>query len=584
MKTKRILSLVLAVVLAGSLLAACGGGGGNATTAAPAETTAAPAETTAAPAETTAPAEETTTQEVLQEFDHKDLVVGITADPKYWDPWSDFNQGRRDTIPVIYQCLASYVPDLEGGEVIEYLVLAESYENTADDEWTVKIRENIVDTAGNKFDANDVKFCLDTAREKGIWAELNAVDDIIVKDDYTVVFKTNKNLKVGDFQNILTNFPMVTQESYEASADAMVSMPVGTTGYVMESYTAGESVVFKKADSYWNDAANESQDPAEGYCPWFDCRILDSITFKFITDDSAMSIALENGEIDITSNLSAANATVLQANPDFAVGTRPGNMYGISFNVSDTSPTKNINLRQAIAYAVDSAGVLQLAASGAGTILKAWAYPTYTDWQDAWDSADYFGYDLAKAQDYLKKYYEETGTTAADLHIRLLTQSSRSDSKIAEAVQGYIVALTGNENCVEIVGVERTVYESMWEADDTFDILLLYGQTDTRTTCCYTWSRQANQEKTMSGNDVWHSNDDEGQRLLQLAIDVDTHSDQTVADFQKYINDQVYIKNMFSIDTFIVGKSWISNIGHFSGYKDGLPVCTLRFDWANSGK
>lgn len=88
----------------------------------------------------------------------------------------------------------------------------------------------------------------------------------------------------------------------------------------------------------------------------------------------------------------------------------------------------------------------------------------------------------------------------------------------------------------------------------------------------------------MSGNDVWHSDDAEGQRLLQLAIDVDTHSDQTVADFQKYINDQVYIKNLFSIDTFIVGKSWISNIGHFSGYKDALPVCTLRFDWENSGK
>ncbi|MDR1573773.1 MAG: ABC transporter substrate-binding protein [Clostridiales Family XIII bacterium] len=570
MKVKKAPALLLALVLAVGLLAGC-----NNKTENSAESPTPPAETPASSAE--APYEPA----------DKAITVGVGADPRYWDPWGDFNNGRQDTIPMVYQALAHYVPDLENNELNEYLVLAESYENVSDGVYEVVIREGITDTAGHPFTADDAVFCFDSAAKKGIWWELNAVDRFETVSEYVFRVYTNDNLKTGDFQNILTNFPMVTRESYEASSDEMITSPVGTTGYVLAEYVAGSHATFKKAGEYWNDAANESKNKEAGYCPIFDCTKLDTVRFEIVTDASAMSIALESGAIDIASNLSVAAAEVFTegANAEkFSVGTRPGNQYGLSFNVSKNSPTNNYNLRMALAHCVDAEGVLKAAFNGSGIVLKAWSFPTYIDWQNSWDADDYFEYDPNLAKEYLDKFYEETGTTADTLKLRLLNQSGAVTGKIGEAVQSYIVALVGNPNCVEMLSYDRPVYEPMWEQADAFDLLLIYAQTISRISSAYTWNRNANAKSTMSGNDLWHANDAKAQELLNEAIGVDTHSDRTVAAFQAYINEKAYMKNLICGETYIVGAGWISGLDNCAGYKDALALLVLDYDWSRSGR
>lgn len=572
METRKVLSLLLALVLTISMFAGC-----NKETA----------ESSPSPENSKSPAESSLPGGAPYEPANKSLTIGIPADPKYWDPWSDFNNGRRDTIPILYQTLASYAPDLENNETIEYLVLASGYEKISDNVYEVTVREGIYDTDGNPFKASDAVFCLDMAREKGIWAELNVVSNIEAVSEYTLRFTTIGDMTVGAFQNILTNFPMVTQKAYEDSADTMITTPVGTTGYVLKEYVGGSHVIFEKADKYWNDAANESKNVEDGYCPWFDCTKLDTIRFEFITDTSAMAIALESGSIDLSSNVSIADSEVLLSGKNaanFSFGSRPGNTYCLSFNVTDASPTSNYNLRMALALAVDSEGLLDAIFDGKGTTLNAWSYPTYNDYQDSWDTGNYFEYDLTKAKEYLDKFYKETGTTASTLKLRLLNQSGSPTGKIAEAIQAYIVSLVGNSNCVEIINVERTVYESMWEQEDAFDILLLYNQSVSRTTSAYAWERNANAAKIMSGDDLWHSGDKQGQTLLHEAISEKTNSDATVAAFQAYINEQAYMKALMCGDIILVGKSWISGLDNCAGYKDALAVLTLDYDWAQSGK
>lgn len=582
MKTTKLFAPVLALALALALFAGCSGSP-SASTPPVTPSGSAPANSSAS-TDSGAPADSSGTP---YEPANKSITVGIPADPKYWDPWSDFNNGRRDTIPIIYQTLASYAPDLENGETDEYLVLASGYEQVSDNVYEVTIREGVYDTAGNKFTASDAVFCFETARQRGIWAELNAVDKIEVVSEYKFRMTTNSNLMVGDFQNILTNFPMVTQKSYEASPDKMVTTPVGTSGYVLKEYVPGSSAVFQKAAGYWNDAANKSKSAADGYCPWFDCTKLDTISFEIITDTSAMAIALESGDIDVSTSISASDSKMFQEGNDagkFNIITRPGNTYCLSFNAAQSSPANNYNLRMALALCVDSKGVLDAAFDGSGIVLKAWAYPTYSDWQSSWDTDPYFEYNMALAKEYLEKFYKETGTTANTLKLRLLNQSGAATGKIAESIQAYIVALVGNPECVEIMSFDRTVYESMWEEADAFDLLLLYNQSVSRTTCAYAWSRNANASKTMSKNDLWHSSDKVGQDLLHAAIEVKTHSDANVAAFQKYINDKAYIKALVCGDVFIGSASWISAADGFIGYKDALAVLAFDYDWSKSGK
>ncbi|HHU23293.1 MAG TPA: ABC transporter substrate-binding protein [Clostridiales bacterium] len=523
-----------------------------------------------------------------QEPENKELVVGISTDPVSWEPWGAFNNGRKHLMHLVYQTLTAEIPDLVNGTTIRYYVLASGYEQIDDRTYEVYVREGIYDTAGNPFTAKDAVFSYSTAKAQGTLAQLNAIESLEVVDDYTFRMTTSRTLAVGDFEDILTGFNMVTQASYESSPDGMVTTPVGTTGYVLIDYVAGSHAVFEKADSYWNNAANESRSIEDGYCSTWDCTKLDKIRYEIITDPTTMTIALESGDIDISANVSSNDLQLFQDGgklaDKFDVFAHPENMYGISFNASKSSPTNNYNLRMALAHCVDPQGVLDATFDGSGIVLKAWAYPTFMDYQNKWDDQPYFEYDLDLAKEYLQKFYDETGTTADTLKLRLLTQSGPTTGKIAEAVQAYIVTLVDNPTCVEILSFDRGTYNSMWMDENAFDILLIYGQTANRTYCTYAWNSYANAAKLQHKNDVWHSGDEKVQELLNAAISVKTHSDETVSDFQQYINDQAYIKNLMCGDVYVVGKSWIGGLEDCIGPKDCLAIMALDYDWSKSDK
>lgn len=521
------------------------------------------------------------------EPESKSLVIGSVADPSYWNPWGQFNAGRRDVVPLIYQTLIAPVPNLVDGGTDIYYVLASGYERIDETTYDVSIREGIYDTAGNPFTASDAVFCFESAQAQGNFATLNTVDSFEVINTYKFRVNTNESLAVGDFEDVLTTLPMVTQASFEASPDGMTTTPIGTTGYVLAEYTPGSGAVFEKADSYWNDAANESKSADDGYCPWWDCTKLDKIEVVFITDDSARAIALESGTIDIASSITVTDMMNFQSGKNagnFNVGTYPGNIYDISFNASSSSVTSNYNLRMALAHCIDAQGVLDLALDGEGLVLKAWAFPTYVDWQQSWTDDDYFEYDLDLAKEYLEKFYAETGTTASTLNLRFVIQSGGTTSKIAESIQAYIVELVGNPTCVTLDTYDLATYEQMCLDPDAFDLLLLSSQSVTRIYSTTNWSRQADASKTQSGDDIWHSGDAKGQELLHLALNEETHSDATVAAFQAYINEMAYMKTLISNNTFAVGAGWIKNMDRCLGYKSALAVLALDYDWSQSGK
>lgn len=564
---KRTLSALLALVLLFSL-AACGGTSDNESTGSASTTTAS-----------------STTSDADDGDYNKELTVGLTADPKTWEPWAAFNNGRRDTMPVVYQTLTADIVDLEKSETNTYWVLASGAEQIDDNTYEISIREGIYDTAGNEFNANDVAFSYMTAKSLGILSQLNAIDNVVALDDYTVQMTTGSLLSIGDFEDLLTGFNMVTQKSYEASPDGMVSQPVGTTGYVLSKYTSGSSAVFTKADTeYWNEAANESKSLDDGYCYLWETANVDTINFEIITDTSAMAIALETGEIDISSRVSINEVGIFEDNDDFTVYSYPENMYGISFNTADVAATSNENLRMAIALAVDSQGVLDATFDGDGLVLKAWSYPTYVDYQTSWDSEDYFKYNLNQAKEYLNKYYEETGTTAADLHIRLLTQTDATMQKATEAILNYIVALVGNPTCCEMISYDMATYTEMWKDETAFEICVLNSQSFARSYSTYAWNSFGNTLKTIHHQNIWFDDSDELQSLLNAALNVKTHSDKTVLAYQEYINENVLLKNLIGGTLYGVAASWIDDLDKVVGPKAAIAVCALSYDWAAAGK
>lgn len=212
------------------------------------------------------------------------------------------------------------------------------YEKVDDSNYDVHLYENIYDTGGNPFTADDVVFSYNKAIQGGNFSKLGSLTDIVAIDDYTVRFTCDDTLVSGQFTIILSQIFMVTQAAFEASQDEMAVNPVGTTGYVLESYQPGSSIVFTKSPGgYWQTAGKGE----EGYCFMFDTSSVDTVEYNFIKESSQMAIALQTGAINIASRISTTDLSLFEEGGE-AYGQEntyelTGQHYTATFNCSDDS-------------------------------------------------------------------------------------------------------------------------------------------------------------------------------------------------------------------------------------------------------
>ena len=572
---KRILAMLLAGVLALSLVAC-----GDKTDTPDNSNDPGPSSTT--PAEPSNNVPEGTVGGTESDFDGvKEIVVGISADIKTWEPWGGFNLARQNEAPLVYQNLTVDVVNLETKEMEHCFVLAESAEAVDDLTYRIKIREGIKDSAGNDFTAEDAIYSFEKCKEVSSLSQVRIIESMTLVDELTFDMKLTQNT-VGTFYDVCNAINMVTKESYEASPDGMVAQPVGTGPMILTNYVAGATAVFEKNENYWNNAANESKDVAAGYCTMFDFTNIDKVTYECITDTSTMAIALESGEIDIARAIGMEDVALFKDNKAFNLFSAPDAGLGVAFNVSSNSPTENYNLRMALAYAISSENALIAAVDGYGTIAKAWSYPTFVDYQEAWNDREYFEYDLAKAKDYLAKWEQETGKKASDLELTILLQNEDTTNNLALSIQSDVGQLTGNPNTVVISALDRGTFNQAKKDPTAFDLYIVDSQLVTRSHSGFEWDSLVNQAKNKYN--CFHADDAVLQEKLMDAIQMDTTSAETVTAFEQYIVDQAYMKNLIYADGYGACASWIGNTLHATGAKNCLNLGALTYDWANSGK
>lgn len=571
---KRILAMLLAGIMVVGLTA-CGSS----------ESTTSTDSGTSTSTESTTPASDGATDAVEEAaFEGtREVVVGISADIKTWEPWGAYNIGRQNMAPMIYQNLTADIIDPDSWTMTHYDVMAESEEQIGERTYQIKIREGIVDSAGNAFTASDAIFSFEGCRAAGKMTQANAIESMELVDELTFnMTLTEAGNTEGNFEDICSAINMVTQASYEASADGMSTDPIGTGPMVLASYTSGSDALLTKADSFWNEAANETRSTADGYCSMWDMSNIDQIHYVFITDEASMAIALENGEIDIARAISMEDKVLFEDSDAYTLFVEPEGSYGLAFNVSSNSPTSNYNLRMAIAYCIDAEGVLNAACDGDGEVAVSWSYPSFSDYQSAWESEEYFDYNLDTAKEYLDAYCAETGVAASSISLRLLLQSEDIAEGVASAIQYYVGELTGNPSTVEIMGYDRATTTQMKADATAYDLFIVNGQLVTRITSCYDWDSVANYAK--SGWTIFHEEDNALQEKLLAAIEVETHSDETVYDFQAYVKDQCYHKNLIYANEYGAAASWIGNEDAHIGSKGCLNLGALSYDWNASGK
>jgi peptide/nickel transport system substrate-binding protein len=159
--------------------------------------------------------------------------------------------------------------------------------------------------------------------------------------------------------------------------------PIGTGPFKLESWTVGDKLTLVRNDDYWGDKAK-----------------LDKLIIRPINDNAARLQALQTGEVQGYDLVEPQDVPTIEADSKLQVLERPAfNIFYVTIN-QKVKPFDKLEVRQAVAYGLDRASVVDNFYAGLGQVAKEFQPPTLSGYAD--DVTEYT-YDPAKAKELLQK-------------------------------------------------------------------------------------------------------------------------------------------------------------------------------------
>jgi peptide/nickel transport system substrate-binding protein len=248
-------------------------------------------------------------------------------------------------------------------------LLAESWTMEPDGKsYTFKLKKAVKFHDGEAFDASDVKFSFERAKdEKSTNKAKKAVFDNIRRIDAPDAHTVILTLENAD-PNFLFRMGENTAVILDAkSAVNTATKPVGTGPFVFDDWKKGTSVTLKKWPGF-RDAGKVK---------------LERVTFRFINDQAARVAALLAGDIDGVPRLDAPQAVKqLQGDKRFTVEVGATAGKGIVAINNKKKPFDDVRVRRAIALAIDRKAFIDGVLEGLGKPIGSHFAPTDAGYVD----------------------------------------------------------------------------------------------------------------------------------------------------------------------------------------------------------
>ena len=380
-----------------------------------------------------------------------------TADPAFNNTSHD---GRL--ISAVYEQLAQFDESLKAVPV-----LAESWEpNETGSEWTVKLRQGVTFHNGDKFTAQDVVYSYRRMLDPDVASpgagNLSSLDPdgIEAVDDSTVRFTlTQPNV----------DFPLSTvfRQAYivpdGASGDDLKTTVNGTGPFKLQKFTPGETpTLFVKNENYWQAGFPRA----------------DALELTSISETASRVAALQAGQVDIIEDPPFTDLESLRAGADTAIVVQPkGNMELIAMQI-DQPPFDDLRVRQAMKYAMDRQGMLDLVAQGFGTLVN--DIPIHSSLE--YGVPGVREHDVARARQLLSEAGYPDGLTVtlnvSDVQARFVEFATVYQQFAAEAGITVELNLGPADTYWDVVWLKEPMYVSAYIARPTDGMLaLLYLST-----------------------------------------------------------------------------------------------------------
>lgn len=226
--------------------------------------------------------------------------------------------------------------------------------------YTFNLRRGVLFHNGKEMTAEDVIWAIEYAKEpkNGAYgkdrlqsiASATALDPLMVR----VVLREAYVPFLASLSTGFDTFPVVPKGSVPFGSERMSVYPPGTGPFMMTEYRPGQLLAFKRFDRYWQKGL-----------PY-----LDGVQFNVIEDATVRFTALRTGELDVASRISYEQGLRIRNGEfkDLGLEYTPTSGYRAwTFN-TERPPFNNVKLRQAVAYAIDRAKIIEGVSVGMGNV------------------------------------------------------------------------------------------------------------------------------------------------------------------------------------------------------------------------
>ena len=261
--------------------------------------------------------------------------------------------------------------------------LATGYEMASDTDWIIHLRRGVQFHDKTPFNADAVIYSINRVKndsDNRWYDQYSFIDTISAMDDYTIKITTKE--PYAPTLSSLADIRISCMVS--PAAENLDIKPVGTGPFQFVSYEPDVKLTLKKNENYWNGSVN-----ADG-----------AVVF-YIAQPETRALMLEGDEVDIAQAIPAQWYKTVENKTSTNVFSKDIMRTYFMFVNTAKQPLDNVEVRQAINYAIDRDELVDTALEGvAGTPAKGF-WPSNYPWS-ANNELDGYPYDPEKAKELLK--------------------------------------------------------------------------------------------------------------------------------------------------------------------------------------
>jgi len=313
--------------------------------------------------------------------------------------------------------------------------LATSWESSEDGmSWTFTLRPDVKFHDGEPFNAETVQWWLGQYEGTENAFMTAAIETVEIVDDLTVQLVMNApdpNL-LSNMSSIFMSVP--SPAAYQALGDDFgVTEAIGSGPYTLSDFLIGQETMLTR-----NEAYNSASDLSSNQGP----AMFETLTLREFAEDSTAFLELKTGGVDLLFSVPTDFLPKLEEDEGTTVVTLPGtDLFYIPINTT-VAPFDDIQVREAVVYAVNQQEILDNLFGGVGSVAKNFLISSLLE-ADV-DPQLNVSYDPARSNAVL----DAAGWTMGDdgvrskdgtrLEVALWTQNGTEFKRVTEVIQAQL--------------------------------------------------------------------------------------------------------------------------------------------------